>query len=223
MRSAQRFKVTLDLVTPFFMGHVLTLDGLLSAAIYKKTEKYGADAIPMIPLEMEEGIFKGSSMFCHPLYRHQSLGRVMALRGRNDLDVSIFSPNGRGGKNYTYIDQKRNEYKATITEYPGIFSKEVYFWGVGDMKSVEFLLSNFIIGIGKRSNAGAGEIAQVHVEEIDDDYSWITRNGHPARPLPIELWKKLRGTERPSIPAAVTVPYHNGIEVDAVFPQKRVI
>ncbi|MET3139424.1 CRISPR type IV-associated protein Csf3 [Undibacterium sp. GrIS 1.2] len=147
----------------------------------------------------------------------------MSLRGRNDLDVSIFSPNGRGGKNYTYIDQKRAEYKATITEYPGIFSKEVYFWGVGNMKAVEFLLSNYIIGIGKRSNAGAGEIAQVHVEEIEEDFSWVTRNGDPARPLPLGIWSKIGGNERPFIPLAVCVPYHAGQEVDAVFPPKRII
>ena len=218
MKKSIPFKVTLSLATPFYLGQMLTLDALLSAAIYKKLGKYGRESIEHIPLEQVNGVFKGSSLFCHPRYKHQSIGRVMALRGSKDLNIDLFPPNGRGGKNYIYVDQQRGQYKATMNMYAGIYSHEVYFWGVGDPDAVEELLSTYILGIGKRANAGAGEIMSVQCETVEDDFSWITSRGLPARPLPIDIWNTLSDLDVPTMPMAIIVPYYDTEEVLAVFP-----
>lgn len=212
------FKLTLSLATPFYLQDTLTLDGLLSAAVFRKTGLMGIDTIPHIPLEQHEGIFKASSMFCHARYRHAIVGRSMMLRSKNDLSVDVFSPNGRGGKKYVFVEQTKDTYKATMNAYPGISSKEVYFWGVGDMHAVAELLRNYIIGIGKRSNAGAGEIIDIQCDELDEDLSWVTSKGLPARPLPIGVWERIGGASRASIPLSITIPYWESAKVESVFP-----
>lgn len=222
MSDHTSFKLTITLATPFYLAQTLTLDALLSAAIFKKTGLMGIEAIPHIPLSHKDGIFKGSSLFCHPRYRHVVVGRVMALRNKHDLSVDVFSPNKRGGKEYVYVDQKRGEYKACMNAYPGISADEVYFWGVGDMKAVADLLGNYILGIGKRSNAGAGEIIDIQCDKLDDDFSWVTQRGMPARPLPIQTWETMGGASRPFIPMAVSAPYWESKKVLAVFPDNLV-
>lgn len=216
------FRLKLTLATPFYCQQPLTLDALLSAAIYNATGLQGNETVPHIPLEQEDGIFKASSLFCMPSYRHVAVSRVMGLRTENDLSMNLFAPKG---KRYVYIDQARGPYKCNMSAYPGIESREVYFWGVGDPERAADLIRNFIIGIGKRFNAGAGEIVDVDWIELDDDedFSWMTEAGRPARPLPIDVWKRLGGDESvPIAPMAVTLPYWLNEKVPCVFPDSRV-
>ena len=214
------FKLTLMLATPFYCPHPLTLDALLSAAIFNATGKQGADTLEHIPLEMKDGIFKGSSLFCSPSYRHVTVGRVMSLKTENDLSTRLFAPKG---KRYTYIDQARGDYKTNMSAYPGIQSHEVYFYGVGDPDKVVHLIHTYILGIGKRSNAGAGEIVGIDWREMDDDHSWKTSKGQPARPLPIELWKQIGGDAATQTDEmSVSLPYWATPKVKAVFPRSLV-
>lgn len=215
------FKLILTLATPFYCPHPLTLDALLSAAVFHATGLQGQDTIDRIPLAMEQGIFKGSSLFCVPSYRHVAVGRLMSLRTENDLSVSLFAPKG---KRYTYIDQQRGDYKTNLSAYPGIESREVHFYGVGDPDKVAHLIHTFILGIGKRSNAGAGEIIGVDWVEIEDDRSWVTAKGKPARPLPVDLWESLGGDVNvPTAPLSVSLPYWDTPKVTAVFPDSLVV
>lgn len=216
------FRIKLELGTAFHLGSRLTLDGLLSAAVFYEKGLKGIDTIPHIPLEQEQGIFKGSSLFCDPGYRHESVGRVMSLRSERDLRSDLFQPNKRGGK-YGPIDQQRGDYKANLSSFAGIAAKEAYFWGVGDPERAAYLIETFIPGIGKRATTGAGQILSVSWTEMDEDYSWITRKGAPARPLPVELWSELGGNPTaPAAPMAVTLPYWESEAVAAVFPVSMV-
>jgi hypothetical protein len=213
------FKLTLTLATPFIMGASrTTLDGLLSAAIFREQGLMGEETISHIPLVSEAGIFKGSTLFCHPRYSHEVVGRVMSLRGRDDQDESLFKPNSRGA-NYKQIDTARGPHKTNLSSYQGINSPEVYFWGVGDPDRVVELIQNHIQGLGKRSNAGSGQIIGISWEEAEDQ-SWVTANGTPARPLPVDLWTEISdGKKAPVASIAVSLPYWNGQAVDAVSPQ----
>lgn len=211
------FKLILTLATPFYCPHPLTLDALLSAAIFQATGLRGDETLEHIPLASEDGIFKGSSLFCLPSYRHVTVGRVMALRGETDLSPALFAPKG---KRYVYIDQKRGDYKINMSAYPGIESRQVYFFGVGDPEKAAHLIHSFILGIGKRSNAGAGEITGVEWVEMDDDQSWVTAKGKPARPLPVGIWEKLGGDMSiQTAPLSVSLPYWETPKVTAVFPE----
>ena len=212
----QPFRVTLYLATPFHLGSTLTLDGLLSAAVFNATGLKGEETIPYIPLERQDGIFKASSMFCHRYIRHVPVVRIMSFNSENDMSMHMFYPKL---SRYTYIDQKRGPYKRNLSTYSGIESRRVYFWGLGDAQKVSYLLRTFIPGIGKRANGGAGQITKVEISETDNDLSWVTSSGKPARPLPIELWQKIGGDA--SVPVssmAVSLPYWQSAKVPAVFP-----
>ncbi len=219
----QNFRLKLELGTPFFMTSRLTLDGLLSAAVFYERGLRGKDTIPYIPLEQSDGIFKGSSLFCEPNYRHENFGRIMSLRSERDLRSDLFSPNKRGNK-YGPIDQQRGDYKANMSSYAGIAAKEVYFWGVGDPERAAYLIETYIPGIGKRANIGAGQIMSVSWSEVDDDRSWTTRKGTPARPLPLDLWIAMGGdSAAATAPLAITLPYWEEQAVEAVFPVSLVV
>lgn len=214
---AQPFELILELLSPFTMRHPITLDGLLSAAIFNKTGLMGQDTIEHIPLVQENGIFKASSLCLPRTYRPAIVGRLMALRGEGDLSVGAFSPNNRG-KRYSPVLQARGPYKNNMSAYRGFSAKEVSFFAVGDPDKVVELIQHYIPAIGKRSNAGAGEISSVSWLP-SEDYSWIREDGMPARPLPAALWKKMGGEkDAPVAPLSVTLPYWETPLVEAVFP-----
>lgn len=212
------FKLTLGIAAPFSLNSSLTLDGLLSYAVNRATGLRGAETIDHIPLVSRDGIFLASSLFCHAGYQHINVGRVMKLRPDKDLSMKAFYPNGRNRKSYVAVDQKRGPYKANMDSYPGIAAREVYFWGVGDTEKIVGLIDDYVLGIGKRANAGAGEIIDIRCDEIDEDFSWMTAKGLPARPLPLSIWKKIGGKELESLDVAVTLPYWEVEAVKAVVP-----
>lgn len=222
--NAHSFKLTLELATPFHIRHPITLDALLSAAVFKMNGKMGTDTIQEIPLLREENIFHGSSVHYSKTYRNSSFGRVMSLKTESDLSSSLFAPNKKRGSGYGYIDQQRGQYKANIESYPSIEAREVFFWGVGDAEACASLIQRYIPGLGKRASSGAGEIIRVFVDD-SDDHSWVTKSDTPARPLPVSLWKKISANECPitPMPMAVDIPYWDTPHVDAVFPKMLTI
>ena len=214
---SEAFKLSIELLTPFYMGHRITLDGLLSAAIYNATGMTGDENAALIPLESDYGVFKGSSLFVGGEYRHRAVGRIMALKGDSDMNVNAFSPNGRGGR-YTFIDSQRDAYKYNMSHYQGIQAETVEFYGFGDAEKCRDLIQNFIFGIGKRANSGAGQIGEITIHYLDWDQSYIREDGQPARPLPLEMWESLGGGDVPWARIPVRFPYWESLGVEAVFP-----
>lgn len=216
----QPFQITAEILTPFHMRHPVTLDALLSAAITNQTGLVDEATIERIPLEMESGIFKASSLQAHRRPVVMQIGRVQALRGPVDLSTRSFAPNAkRGTASYIAIDRQRGPYKSSIDAYEAISCTSVYWYGVGDPDACHALLTNYLLGIGKRANAGAGELGNIEVFLLDEDYSWVLPNGKPARPLPVDLWNSIGGEAGlPTAPLKVTVPYPYSEPTLAVFP-----
>lgn len=218
---ATAFKLVISLATPFVMSRPrTTLDSLLSAAVFRETGLMGTDTIPHIPLVREEGIFKGSCAFIAGNYSHTTVQRVMTLRGGNDLSEEHFAPQSKGKvKRYLAVDTKRGEYKSNMSNYAGMDARTVVFFGVGDPERVVDLIQNNLPGLGRRANAGAGEIVGVTWKRMEEDYSWVTASGLPARPLPLALWNKISANRQvPVADLTVQVPYWNGELVSAVYP-----
>lgn len=221
--TSDPFKLVLEILTPFALRHPLTLDSLLSAAVANATGKIEEATIPEIPLVREFDVFHGSSCHYPRRHVHDKVSRVMALRGSADLSPELFAPNRRGG-DYGPIDTKRGDYKFNMDGYPAIAADEVYFWGFGDGERCADLIRNYVMGIGLRVNAGAGQIGAVRVEYnmLGDDYSWVTHRGTPARPLPTEVWTKISDKVLPTMQLPVAVPYRTSPRVDAVFPESLI-
>ena len=224
MEKVVPFSVLMKMKTPFCMDYPVTLDALLSVAVYNATGLTEDATIPHIPLIQEQGIFKASSLFCAKTFKNTTIPRVMALRHQNDFAAGLFKPTARGKAKqgqYTYIDQQRGKFKANLDSYYAIEASEVYFWGVGDPKQTEYMLQTFIQGIGKRYNGGAGEIDSVTVLTEAEDFSWKTEKQTPARPLPVAIWESIGGAaDAPKQEMAVNLPYWKTPKVEAVFPVK---
>lgn len=217
MNNPIPFRLDIELATPISMHHRLTLDGLLSAAVFRQTGLIAEATYPHIPLVQEHGVFRGSSLNLPTTAMPSSFGRVMSLRGPQDLSLGVFSPNVRN-KRYGAVDQQRGPYKANLTRYQAISTPHAWFYGLGDPDACVFLIENFIQGLGKRANGGAGEITGVNWFETDEDLSWVSEKGQPARPLPKELWAEIMGTTLPVSRLAVRPPYWQTERVPAVFP-----
>ncbi|MBF6615505.1 MAG: hypothetical protein ITG07_02145 [Candidimonas sp.] len=216
------FKLTIKLVTPFIMGRTrTTLDGLLSAAVFKETGLMGKDTIAHIPLARGEGgIFKASCMFVQGIFTHEKIGFIMGLRGRDDVSADLFSPNNKAGTRYLHVDTARGPHKANMSSYEGINARTVVFYAVGDPERTVQMIENNFIGLGKRSSHGAGQIASVYWEPVAEDWSWITPSGKPARPLPLPIWKTISASRNvPISNVTVQVPYWDVDKaVEAVHP-----
>lgn len=217
MTANTPFELILELLTPFSMRYPVTLDALLSAAVFNKTGLMGKDTIEHIPLAMEKRIFKGSSLQLPRIWQYSPVCRIMGLRGEGDLSPAAFAPK-RAGR-YVFIDQQRGDYKRNLYSHQGIQAKEVRFFGVGDPEKTVALIQHYIPGLGKRTNGGAGEIVGVHWLPTEEDYSWVLPDGSPARPLPVAIWQEIGGDpSAPVAPAPVTLPYWESPKVDAVSP-----
>lgn len=226
--NSRPFKLTITLATPMIMTrNRLTLDGLLSAAIFRKTGLKGDDCIPHIPLEIDSTIFKASSLFIDASSRlkYTKVGRNMSLKGLNDLTTRHFLPNSATGTRYLSVDQSRGPYKTNMSEYSGLEASAVCFFGVGNAQSTQELIETYIIGLGVHSNSGAGQILHVEHELLDDDdmSCWITSSGKPARPLPSDLWLTLDNIDSQIVKSAASVavrfPYwEQANKTNAVFP-----
>lgn len=227
-RANNTFKITLSLATPFVMSRTrLTLDGLLSAAVFRKTGLKGQDCVPHIPLEQEKGIFKASSLFIDEDSRlaYVQVGRTMSLKKTADLSTKHFLPNSANGSRYLAVDQARGKYKSNMTSYSALSASKVCFYGKGDAEAVKELIENYIVGIGTHGNTGYGQIINVEYELLDDsDMSyWVTPSGLPARPIPVDAWKALDGASKDSLTEAANVtvrfPYWDKENrAQAVFP-----
>jgi CRISPR type IV-associated protein Csf3 len=107
-----------------------------------------------------------------------------------------------------------------MTRYSAKQSQEVYFWGVGDPDKVVFLIKTHIKCLGKRWSSGHGEILSVEAFEMDDDNSWVTIKGTPARPLPVAMWE---GDTLPTKNLAMQFPYWASPKTEAVYPMSWVV
>ena len=219
------FKLIIKLATPFVMSRPrTTLDSLLSAAVFRETGLTGADTIPHIPLEREDGIFKGSCAFVSGAYSHATVQRIMNLRGLADMTDEHFAPQSRGKiKRYLAVTTQRGPYKANMSNYAGIDARTVVFFGKGDPDRVAEMIRTNIPGLGRRANAGAGEILDVNCVKMpaERDCSWVMPNGTPARPLPLEVWNRISGHRKvPVAELTVQVPYWSGHLVQAVYPSE---
>lgn len=215
------FKLIISMYNPIIMTHPVTLDALLIEALHNSGLSY-EDCFAAVPLEREDDIFKASAMFCKPGYTITPVTKIMALKSGDKVREN-FAPNGGRGKNatYSFIDDKRGAFKSNMTTYLAKDSSEVYFWGVGDPTKVVALLKNYIPCLGKRCATGQGQIRDIECIELDDDYSWKTEKGDPARPLPVSLWDN---SDTPELMTTVNYPYwETANNVKAVYPSAWVI
>ena len=216
------FKLNIQIVTPMILSNQMTLDSLLSAAVFAKNGAMGVDTTPHIPLKFNEelDVFHGSCLFLPQSfgYNHRRVSMVGGLRGERDMNTDKIKENRRNG--YGYIDRQRGDYKTNLDHYESIQCREpIYFYGHGDIDSMLELMG-LLVGIGRRAKQGNGQIGEFWADEIDDDYSIVLKDGSPARYVPQDKWDGIssKQDDAPVMLGAHKIPYWGGEESKIVFP-----
>lgn len=190
------FRLNIELGTPVAITGTLTLDALLTKAAFNMTGFTDDRLRALIPLRCQDGIFSGSILRYSGQQRRTTVSFVRKLV-RSDMWSYKFKSNikrssayGIAGVDYAPIELEKGPFCARLESIQVVESPRAHFYGFGDPDAVVRLIENFLPGIGKRANAGLGEIRGVSWTH-SPDYSLIDKNGHPARPIPIELWHAL--------------------------------
>lgn len=220
------FELRLELVTPVIQPFMLTLDGLLSYAAEALTGERGEALKAHIPLEeeAESQIYRASSITLGPDRFYQRHVKVRSLK-HDDLFLPHIAPkmtkSGKLAKTpYTPLDKKRGDYANKLTDYMVISATTATCYGFGDTEQVLHLLE-VVQGLGKHAAQGMGEIRNPEIRELSNDFSWITREGLPARPLPIEVWNRVGNASAEHIKHGLGVcrfPYWEQPPEKAVLP-----
>lgn len=225
--SSVPFRMTLSLVSPVVMPFLTSLDGLLSSTAEAFTGLYGEDLVPHIPLERDSdsGVFRASSIFLSRDGQYEHLVKVRALK-HWDLDLSMIGPmrtkTGKLARSpYPKIDRSRGVYANKLTRVATFRTPRAVCYGVGNIEEIK-LHMECLIGIGRFANQGQGEIANVALEQIDQDLSWVGLDGEPQRPIPVATWQALGGKDSVTTslrrcrfpywqtePEACAIPRHN--------------
>lgn len=233
------FSVTMTLKTPIILtaGSWLTLDALLGAQIYARTQS-AEQAHSEIPLArtacQDDGqlsqIWHGSAVFLSQINAPgtASFKRSVDMR---ELYSAPFVVMG-GGRNAhkpaknQQIDQVRDKHAAMVSHYQTLTTDDVRWFGCGDLAAVRDLLED-VNFVGKKHRQGYGEVASCVVDEIEEDWSIArTYRGklRVMRPISVDAWVSLR-QGHPSDPmvalAASEPPYFNAPKRRCMVPHTR--
>jgi hypothetical protein len=181
-----RFLLTLKMASPVVTGGgYMTLDALLAAILY---DEHGdlERAHSEIPLQCTDGLWHASAA----IYEKQDAGRiafVANLRAMHDLDPDLLAKNPKGAIHRRIGLSRRQDYGAVMRSYRQISVDSISWYGEGDIKRIEELISG-IHFIGKRRGSGFGEIAGFSMESADLD-GLQGPFDEPLRPIPEGLFK----------------------------------
>lgn len=190
----QPFRVRFTLETAAIVSsYGLPLDTLLLNCLKMESGDSELDASNLDELlqKNEAGFYHASNMIFAGVHPQKSGGLIDTLVARtspfisrpryeSDLCDTKIQPNGKNGK-YTKIQLLGGVYKSRLDNYPSYWSRWAIFYGVGDIKRIESLLSYYILTLGERAT---GTVSNVVVEPIEEDQSILDKQGKARRTLP---------------------------------------
>lgn len=160
--------ITLHIKTPIIPGkYPLNLDGLLYWAAFEGCGEDEQKALEIVDraLESDLGVYKSSDM----IYLHtpqQGLTQGEAVFSTNFDWREYQHPTKRKS-----VMELGGPYRARLTTYASISCQAVRFYAVGDADLIRFLIDSAGF-IGRGNNQGHGEISEILIDEIGDDWSW---------------------------------------------------
>lgn len=180
-----KFLLTLDMASPIVTGGgYMTLDALLAAIMF---DNHGdlERAHSEIPLQRTEGLWHASAA----IFERQDSGKfafVANLRAMHDLEIGLIARNAQGKPHKSLGLTRRRDFGAVMNSYRMFSTKSISWYGQGDTKRIEGLVSG-IHFIGKRRANGFGEVAGYSIEPADLD-GLLGSFDEPLRPIPEPLF-----------------------------------
>ncbi|APZ42645.1 hypothetical protein [Acidihalobacter ferrooxydans] len=173
-----------------------TLDALLSWVVWMQTGDIGR--IRDLPLDCTDGVFHGSLPVVHrpPVFFEVGVSKHLSKRDLDEPGIKWkdeklnFSNSSTG--TLAMVD---NRSAFCVLNAEGLYEQtRLTYFGSGDAEHCEHLMQ-LIPGIGKRRHIGTGEIADVSMSLIDEDRSLVDVHKRPMRPIPLEIWHALGGSD----------------------------
>ena len=228
MSDMQPFVVSFGFATMPIVNGPCTLDAVLGGEIARTVASLD-EAIRSTPLACTEGVSHGSSLI---VLGDTGVTRTVSVVQRGRAALERLGP-GRIPKGRRRTD--RFGAKNLLSRYPMRLCDGGAWLGTGPIEEVRAVLGA-VLGIGKRRAAGAGMIDpdSLIVEPVDadpatwglvtgpNDPDFATQRIAPARPLPLELFRRLGGDPADAVITIERVrqPYHDPANppVPAVAP-----
>lgn len=208
-------RIRVDLSTPVLMsGGFLTLDGIIAAT-------NGGDDLPFV---IDGGVARASAaMFVIDGNAGNSVDSMTMFRRLIPADLMEVPDRAEltGRKKKWRVNQNSDEYKSASTTFLMINACRAYwFAAVHDKDGIDRILAAFenIPGIGRKASLGWGEIdGKPEIDEIFQDCSWVFHGG-PARPIPVDMWKRDVPPGAQIITTAARHPYWLSQRIPCVSP-----
>lgn len=221
----ENFALRVDLETPVIVREGwLTLDAILAALLFRETNDLET-AHQDIPLDRRAGVWCGSAAFFVGGEIAETTCRFARSLKLDDLEFGEYLPPRPRSGHPNWIDQARNQdahqWRAMLDLYPSIHAHEAWWFGRGDVSRIEKMMPD-LCAIGSRVNHGWGKINSFEIEVIDEDLSLMFDTEHPARPVPLDAWKAIGGSEKASLRhERILPPYWRGDKVVCAVPETR--
>ena len=184
--TLENLQISFHMTQPVINRHFLTLDAVLSRAMYNATGSV-EKALNDLPIKRTEDLYHASSLRLMMPIRYVPVDFVAGLKGEIDLSTMNYSPDG---KKYKIFDDKRNQYKVQMDKYSAQYSSEAVFYVCGDPEKIDQLMS-FIDGLGKKTNQGIGGFHRYAISTIEHDWSLYQETLKVMRPIPKTLFAEL--------------------------------
>jgi hypothetical protein len=181
---SEKFRISAVMVTPVIITAHGTLDGLLGALLFDEVKDVDL-AHASIPLLCTDGLFHASAAHMLGVTSSQKIGFVAGLRAAHDLDLSLMENSPLGGPHKSMGLARRKEFGNVANSYTAHSAAVLEWTAEGDGDRVIDMLRG-VAFIGKRRNAGFGEVASWHIESADDS-GVVGADGCVLRPVPVEV------------------------------------
>lgn len=220
------YRLIYRLITPLILGErPITLDALAYAALFARSgdEEWSREQLKYY-FALTNDVPHASSLAFGRTRQHSLIARPICmlggLRSERDFSSSVIKPNGHTG-GYAKIKIEGGPYRFRIDSYRGYWSPYVCFDFCGDRERLELLLANFVIGIGARTQVGAGQVDSPQFISLPNDSSLFDTEGKPARPLPVAMYENTQEELPVDMgKGAYLPPYWRALDHDIVYSER---
>lgn len=177
--------ISVEILSPILMPkYPIHLDALLYAAL-KDNSDMDDDAVLEIldrVLDKQDGVYKASAMRFLKSNHSPITDMEWTFATRTHWEEWEFSTKEKSKT----IVTKGGGFRKRVTSHNGILTHAVDFFAVGEPQHIHYLLK--CLGfIGLNNNQGFGEIGEIDILEINQDFSFIDEQDELARCLPINM------------------------------------
>lgn len=206
-------QITMDLLTPIIVGeYPVVFDGLLWAMFEAHLHCSERAKVALSQsLLYTDGVAHASSMAFATRAGETIIARDAPMVGRmseDDLDADKIAPYGKKLNPYPKIQLQGGPTKNRLDLYRAMWSPQIVFYANGDVRTINKILQFYCRNIGQRAEAGYGQVCNIAVTQIEQDQSLLTPESEAARPLPVDIFRRIGGQGEQAIDLhCLTVPY----------------